>query len=239
MERTKIALVTGSSGGIGRAIAVRLARDAAGVAVHYLKRHEEARKTAADVLNKGAQAVIFCADLTQERRAAALVRAVEREFSRVDILVNTVGPMIMKPWDRVSAREWISIYEANLLSSLACMKAALPGMRKRGFGRIINLGYSRVEHLSAFPTVTPYAAAKTGLLILTRTAAVSERSAGITVNMVSPGLIEGGRLPAGVKIPESMLGRFEDVAEAVAFLASEEAGRITGTNLIVAGAWKM
>jgi 3-oxoacyl-[acyl-carrier protein] reductase len=239
MERTKIVLVTGSSRGLGRGIAVRLADDAAGVAVHYLSRHEEARKTAADVLKRGAQAVIFCADLMEERQAAALIRAVEREFGRVDILVNTVGPMIMKPWDRVSGREWISIYKANLLSALSCMKAVLPGMRKRGFGRIINFGYGRVEQLAAFPTIAPYAAAKTGLLILTRTAAVSERSAGITVNMVSPGLIEGGRLPAGKNIPEASLGRFEDVAEAVAFLASEEAGRITGTDIIVAGTWKM
>jgi len=239
MERVKIALVTGSSRGLGRRMAVRLAEDSAGIAVHYLNRHEEARRTASEVLKKGAQAAIFCADLTEERQACGLIRAVEREFGRVDVLVNGLGPLILKPWDRISGREWTAIFRTNLLSALACMKAVLPGMRKRGSGRIINLGYSRVEQLGSFPNIVPYAAAKTGLLILTRTAAVSERSAGITVNMVSPGLIKGGRLPAGLKIPEASLGRFEDVAEAVAFLASEKAGRITGTNLIVAGTWKM
>ncbi len=239
MERAKIALVTGSSRGLGRAIAVRLAEDAAGVAVHYLSRHEAARKTASKVLKKGAQAAIFCADLTEERRSYALIRAVEREFGRLDILVNCLGPLSLKPWDRVSSREWTSTYRLNLLSALSCMRAALPGMRNRGFGRIINLGYGRVEQLGSFPNIAPYAAAKTGLLILTRTAAVSERSAGITVNMVSPGLIKGGRLPAGVRPAEASLGRLEDVAEAVAFLASDKAGRITGANLIVAGTWKM
>jgi 3-oxoacyl-[acyl-carrier protein] reductase len=110
-------------------------------------------------------------------------------------------------------------------------------MRARKWGRIINIGYSRVEHLGAFSMITPYAVAKTALLILTRSVAVSEAKSGVTVNMVSPGLIEGGVLPG--KVAEEFIGARMDVAEAVSFLASNKAGHITGTNLIVAGAWKL
>ena len=112
-------------------------------------------------------------------------------------------------------------------------------MRDRKWGRIINLGYSRVEQLTSFQTITPYAAAKTGLLILMRAVAVSEASSGITVNMVSPGLMEDGVLPANTNIPAGRLGTFEDVSGAVQFLVSEKAGYITGTNVVVAGGWKL
>jgi 3-oxoacyl-[acyl-carrier protein] reductase len=119
------------------------------------------------------------------------------------------------------------------------MKTALPNMRKKKWGRIINLGYSRVEQLTSFPTITPYAAAKTGLLILTRTAAATEASFGITINMVSPGLLEEGILPKDKRIPAGRLGKGEDVSDAVLFLTSEKSDYITGTNLIVAGGWKI
>lgn len=112
-------------------------------------------------------------------------------------------------------------------------------MRSRRWGRIINIGFHLVEHLGSFPGITPYAVAKTGLLILTRTAAVAEVANNITVNMVSPGLMEGGNLPAGLKLKPGQIGKAEDVGEAVAFLASEQARAITGVNLIVAGTWKM
>jgi 3-oxoacyl-[acyl-carrier protein] reductase len=112
-------------------------------------------------------------------------------------------------------------------------------MRAQKWGRIINIGFHLVEHLGSFPGVTPYAIAKTGLLILTRTAAVAEVGNNIIVNMVSPGLIEGGELPAGLKLREGQIGGAQDVAEAVAFLCSDRASKITGTNLIVAGTWKM
>jgi 3-oxoacyl-[acyl-carrier protein] reductase len=112
-------------------------------------------------------------------------------------------------------------------------------MRERRWGRIINIGYHRVEQLTAFSKITSYAVAKTALLILTRSAAVSELTSGITVNMVSPGLIEGGIMPAGGKVPAERFGKPSDVAEAVAFLASDRASHISGTNLVVAATWKI
>lgn len=235
----KIALVTGSSRGIGRDIALRLAAAVPGMAVHYRKERDEALKVVQAIQGKGKRSAAFRADLTKEREAALLIEKVIEKFGRLDILVNNVGPVLVKPWADVSKEEWEDVFRTNLESALFCLKASLPGMKERRWGRIINLGYSRVEQLTAFKDITPYAVAKTGLLILTRSVAASVASAGITVNMVSPGLIEGGVLPPGRKVPAGRLGTFKDISEAVLFLVSEEASYITGTNLIVAGGWKL
>lgn len=235
----RIALVTGASRGIGRAIALRLAEDVSGVAVHYFSRREEAQELAAAIREKGKLSAVFRADLTKKAQAAGLVKKVEERFARVDILVNNVGPFLVKPWDQLEVADWERVLRGNLLGPYFCMKAALPGMRKRKWGRVINIGYHRAEQIAAFPTIVPYAVAKTGLLTLTRTAAASEAPNGITVNMVSPGLFRGGTMPGVGAIDESRLGTFEDVAAAVAFCASDAAAAITGSNVIVSGTWKM
>jgi len=239
MSVKKVALVTGAGKGLGREIAVSLADMTAGIAVHYLKNRMAAEETARLIRQKGKASFTVRADLTREKEAAALIRNVEQRLGRVDILVNNVGPILMKPWTELTAADWDWMLRANVESAFFCLKAALPGMRQRKWGRIINIGYSRAEQLAAFPTITAYAAAKTSLLILTRTAAVAEAGSGVTINMVSPGLLEGGRLPSGLKIEKMVLGKFADVAKAVCFLASDEARAIRGTNLIVAGTWKM
>jgi 3-oxoacyl-[acyl-carrier protein] reductase len=235
----RIALVTGASRGIGRAIALRLAEDVSGVAVHYFSRREEAQALAAAIREKGKLSAVFRADLTKKAQAAGLIKKVEERFARIDILVNNVGPFLVKPWDQLEVADWERVLRGNLLGPYFCMKASLAGMRKRKWGRIINIGYSRAEHLGAFPTIAPYAVAKTGLLTLTRTAAASEAGNGITFNMVSPGLIRGGVLPRGRDLDESRLGTFGDVAEAVAFCASDKAAAVTGSNVIVSGTWRM
>jgi len=235
----RIALVTGSSKGIGRDIAIRLAEVCSGVVVHYMNNRQAAEKVVGKIKEKGKLSESFRADLTKEKEAVSLVRNVEEKFGGVDILINNFGPILVKPWEKVTSFEWELVLRANLLSAIYCLKAVLPGMRKREWGRIVNLGYSRVEQLVAFSTITPYAIAKTGLLILTRSVAASEASAGITVNMVSPGLMKGGILPESRDIPRGRLGKFKDVSRAVQFLVAEESDFITGTNLIVAGGWKI
>ena len=235
----KIALVTGSSRGLGRAIVLRLADNVSGVAVHYRNERRQALAVVRKIKSKGQKSGCFRADLTKEKEALGLIEKVESYFGRLDIVVNNFGPLQLKPWPDLSAQDWDYIFRANLESAFFCMKASLLGMKKRRWGRIINIGYSRAEQLTAFPTITPYAVAKTGLLILTRTVAASVASSGITVNMVSPGLMEGSLYPPEKKVPAGRLGKFKDVAEAVLFLISEEASYITGTNLIVAGGWRI
>jgi 3-oxoacyl-[acyl-carrier protein] reductase len=237
--KDKIALVTGSSRGLGRGLALRLATVVGGVGVHYFREQEKAGDVVRQIQQAGKQAAAFQSDLETESGALDLIRQVEDEFGRLDILVNNFGPMQVKPWREVSHDEWEHIFRATLLSALHCMRGALPGMRERQWGRIINIGYSRVEQLTSFQTITPYAVAKTGLLILTRSAAVSEAPAGITVNMVSPGLLEGGMAPKTAKVPAGRLGSFTDISAAVLYLVSAEAGYVTGNNLVVAGGWKL
>jgi 3-oxoacyl-[acyl-carrier protein] reductase len=235
----RVALVTGSSRGIGREIALVLAEDLGGVAVHYRENEKAAAEVVTEITEKGKSATAFSADLTSEKETRGLVRRVEEHFGRLDVLVNNFGPIIVKPWQELTTSDWEMMYRSVFLSAAWGITAALPGMRERGWGRIINIGYNRVEQLTAFSKITAYAVAKTALLILTRSAAASEFKGGITVNMVSPGLIEGGMMPAGGKLDPAFFGKKSDVAEAVRFLVSDKAAHITGTNLIVAGAWKL
>jgi 3-oxoacyl-[acyl-carrier protein] reductase len=235
----KIALVTGSSRGMGKDIALTLGETIGAVAIHYFTQRQAALSVVETIEQKGTRSAAFRADLSSEKSANLLIQRVQDKFGRLDILINNFGPIFIKSWKKVTAKEWESVYRGNLLSALNCMKAALPGMRKRKWGRIVNIGYSRVEQLTAFTTITPYAVAKTGLLLLTRTAARTEASVGVTVNMVSPGLMQGGVLPKDDRVPAGRLGKYEDVSSAVMFLVSEDAGYVTGTNLIVAGGWKL
>ncbi len=240
VANSRIALVTGSSRNIGREIALRLASEPeiAAIGIQYHTDTQAAQEVVQAIRSGGKGSVAFQADLNNEDQAKGLVAQAEKEFGRVDILVNDYGPFITKHWDELTGEDWESILRGTLLSAFHCLRAALPGMRERRWGRIINIGYSRAEQLTSFPGILPYAVAKTGLLGVTRTAAVSEVASGITVNMVSPGLMKGGALPKS-KVDEHAIGEFKDVAEAVAFLASERAAAITGTNIIVAGTWKM
>jgi 3-oxoacyl-[acyl-carrier protein] reductase len=235
----RIALVTGSSRGIGREIAIRLADDVDGIAVHYRENENAAEEVASEIRNKRKAVRAFHADLTNEGEAKNLIRQVEEHFGRLDVLVNNFGPIIVKPWPDLTTADWELMFRSILLGAFWGITSVLPGMRERRWGRIINIGYHRVEQLTAFSGIAAYAVAKTALLILTRSAAASELKSGITVNMVSPGLIEGGIMPAGGKVSPELFGKKTDVAEAVSFLASDRAGHINGTNLIVAGTWKL
>jgi 3-oxoacyl-[acyl-carrier protein] reductase len=239
MTVERYGLVTGAGKGLGREIALALADEIAGVAVHYHRDKESAEATAEAIKQKGKDSAALAAGLTEETAVAGLISEVERRFGRLDILVNNVGPILVKPWADLAASDWEKVFRTNLVGSFLCLKAALPGMKAKKWGRIINIGYSRAEQLAAFPNITAYAAAKTGLLILTRTAAASEAGSGVTINMVSPGLIEGGIMPKGYDVHGGAVGTFADVAGAVRYLISEEARAVTGTNLIVAGTWKM
>ena len=235
----KVALVTAATSDLGKAIVLELAELIKGVAVHYQTNREKALKLVQELKDRGLSAVALAADLTKAGEAARLVKEVERLLGRLDILVNNYGPLLVKPWTDCTPAEVETLWRANVLSAWETMQAALPGMRRRQWGRIVNLGYSRVDELRAFPTIAPYAMAKTSLLILTRTAARTEAASGITVNMVSPGIVEGAQRPADTEIPAGRFARPEDVARAVKFFVTEEAAYITGANLVVAGGWKL
>ncbi len=237
----RVALVTGGTSLLGRAIAINLAERAGRVAIQYHKNRAEAIKVVKEIERKGGEGQAFQVDLTAAEERKGLFNQLEKTWGRVDILVNNFGPFFTKKWDETTAAEWLSVYQANVVVALEMMKAVLPGMRARKWGRIINLGFHRAGQMVAFAGILPYAVSKTALLLLTRTAASTEVQNGITVNMVSPGLIEGGWLPSSLSFEESskQMAKPDEVGKAVSFLASDEASAITGVNLVVAGTWKM
>lgn len=239
----KIAIVTGSSRGLGKAIAIGLAREGADVTINYFRDERSANDTAEQIRWLGQRALVVQADLTEPSAAATLVSATTQHLGDVDILVNNVGEFYFKPLAAMEQAEWDHVIDSNLGSVYQMCRAVLPAMRQRRLGQIINIGLSPTYMVRGAPNISAYAIAKTGVLILTRSFAVEEAPYGLRVNCVSPGLIDNGYLPPEQKswmekrVPMGRLGTPEDIANAVTFLVSPKASYISGANLAVGGAW--
>ena len=237
-----VALVTGGSRGIGRAICLELARQGAAVAVNYAGNEQAAQETVEACRALGVQAEAFQADVSDPAACESLIAQVKERFGRLDILVNNAGVtrdgllMIAKPED------FDKVLDTNLKGAYFCMKAAAKVMMRQRYGRIVNL--SSVVGLRGNPGQTGYAASKAGVLGLTKAAAKELASRNITVNAVAPGFIETDMtavLPEKAKtamlatIPMAAPGQPEDVARAAAFFARPESAYITGQVLCVDG----
>lgn len=234
----RVALVTGGARRTGREIALALAAAGADVVIHYRHSDAEAREAVAEVERLGRRGLALQADLADaEATAAAFAGAVER-LGRLDILVNNAAGIVWKPLAAMEVADWHRSIEDTLHITHHACRAALPWMREQGFGRIVNLIDADADALQAVPMVTPYKIGKTGVLLLTRTLAVTEAPHGITVNGVSPGTLDNSeRRPALERIPAGRYGRAEEVARAVLFLADPASGYITGTNIKVSGGY--
>jgi len=242
----KIALVTGGSRGIGRAIALELARRGADVAVNYAHHAEAARQVVAEIEALGRRAVALPADVGDSDQAVALVNAVLDAFGRLDILVNNAGIVRDNLLLRMQESDWDEVLRINLKGAFNTSKAAVRQMVRQHFGRIINI--SSVSGLMGQVGQANYAASKAGLIGLTKSMARELAARNITVNVVAPGFIptdinaamdEALRERLRTLIPLGRFGTAEDVAGAVAFLASEEAAYITGVVLPVDGGLSM
>lgn len=250
------AVVTGSSGGIGAAIARMLAAEGAAVTVHG-RREDAVRAVAGKINADGGNALGIAADLADPAQCARFI-ADSQAGGAVDILVNNAGMFPNRAWDDTAPEDWLELYAVNVAAVVRCIQGFLPGMRAAGWGRIIQIGTG--EAISPFPFMPDYAAAKAALLNLTVSLAKHLNRTGITVNTVSPRIvvtpgveafyraevprrgwdqdwaaIEARVLAEILDNPVGRLGRPEEVADLVAFVASPLAGYINGANLRIDG----
>ncbi len=233
----KTALVTGAAKGIGRAIAIRLAKEGYDVAVHYNASKTEASNTCAELEAFGIKTLAIQADLRDSSQAQNLVETATRELGGLGVLVNNVGNYIKKPLAELTLEDWHEMLNSNLNNTFYTCHAALPIMREQQYGRIINLGFAGTQNLTARATVLPYAIAKTGVILLTKAIAQAEAANGITANVISPGVIENSVSKPLELIPAGRLGTLEELSDAVWFLITNS--YITGQVLEVAGGFQL
>ena len=238
----KAALVTGGSRGIGKAVGLRLARQGADVAFSYRGNTDAAKATAAEIESIGTKALPIQGDVKDPESAEAVVKAVLEAFGKVDILVNNAGitrdDLIM----RMSEEAWRDVLETNLFGAFWMTKAVTRPMLKARAGRIVNM--TSVSGQAGQMGQANYSSAKAGLIGLTKATARELASRGITVNAVAPGFVlteltqdlaEALQAEITARTPLGRFGTTEEIADAVAFLASDEAGYITGHVLAVDG----
>jgi 3-oxoacyl-[acyl-carrier protein] reductase len=248
---SRVAVVTGSGQGIGRAIAETLTARGARVVVNDLDAGR-ADRAAAQLREQGREAIAVAGDIRSQGTVDELFTQAAATFGGADILVNNVGVALGRTGTDLTLDEWHDIIALNLTHQYACCRAAVPHMREQGWGRIVNISSSAGRFRWSFPGAgaIAYSAAKAGVLGMTREMAYELAGSGILVNAVVPGNIlteEGakdlGALPEERRtrlLRETMLGRFgkpEEVAGAVAFLASDAASYVCGASLIVNGGW--
>jgi 3-oxoacyl-[acyl-carrier protein] reductase len=238
----RVAVITGASRGIGRAVAQHLARLGAGVVVNYRTQAEAATAVVAEIVASGGAAEAIEADVSRAEAVDALFRQALARFGRCDILVNNAGIIRDNLLLRLEAADFDAVLDTNLKGAFLCARAVLKPMLRQRFGRIVNM--SSVVGLHGNPGQTNYAAAKAGLIGLTRALAKEVGSRQITVNAVAPGFIEtditshlgdASRTALLDRIPLGRLGTADDVAGLVGYLCSPAAGYITGQVIAIDG----
>ena len=242
MLKGKVALVTGASRGIGKAIALGLAENGAAVAVNYSSSESSALEVAEIIRKNGGKAEIFKAIVNEEAEVEEMFSAVEKKLGPVDILVNNAGITKDNLLMRMKTEEWDMVIDVNLKGAFLCTRRALKGMMKNRYGKIINI--SSVVGFSGNAGQFNYSATKAGVIGMTKSAALECASRGIRVNAVAPGFIETD-MTASIsddmkaaymeKIPLKSLGKPEDIANAVIYLASPLSDYMTGQTLHLNG----
>ncbi|WP_203363790.1 SDR family oxidoreductase [Bacillus sp. REN10] len=245
--RTKTALITGGSRGIGKRTAMTLAENGMNLVINYRSNENEAVQFAEQLSKDYAiQAIAIQGDISKKEDCDRLIQRAFERFSGIDIFIHNAGPYIKerKTLDEYTWDEWAYMMDGNLNSVFYLTKLTLPFMRANGWGRIVTFGFDRVETAPGWIYRSAFAAAKTGLASLTRTIAIEEAKHGITANMVCPGDIIGewkeknivdAYAEPNVLTPVGRNGTGEDLARVISFLVSEPSSFITGSIIPVTG----
>jgi NAD(P)-dependent dehydrogenase (short-subunit alcohol dehydrogenase family) len=236
---SKVALVTGSAKGIGRAILLALAQQDFDVAVHYNQSALEAEQTRQEAERHGVRAIKVKADVTRVEEAQGLIGEVVEQLGGLQVLVNNVGDYLKKPIDQTTPEEWHWMLNSNLNAAFYLTQAALPYLSQTGYGRVINIGFAGAHNLLARPEITPYVIAKSGLIIYSKSLAQRLAPKGVTVNVVSPGVAENSVSKPIDEIPMGRLAYLEELARAVLFFVDEANGYLTGQVVEVSGGWNL
>jgi 3-oxoacyl-[acyl-carrier protein] reductase len=242
----QVAIITGAGRGIGRATALELAAAGARVLINYQHSAAAATQLAADIIANGGDAFTYQANVSDEQAVQGMVQAALDRWGRIDILINNAGITADAPLARLRPEQWQQVLDIDLTSVFLCCRAVTPIMRAAGYGRIVSV--SSLAALAGNVGQTNYAAAKAGIIGLSRSLAREVARDGITVNIVAPGYIETDMVET---VPEALrawalqaiaIGRFgypEEVAAAIRFLVSPRASYITGHVLTIDGGWVM
>ncbi len=233
----KIALITGSSRGIGKEIALAFAREGIDVIVNYHKSKEAAEKTAANLRDMGVRSITIQCDVSSGDAVSGMIEKINLEFGKIDILVNNAAVVHKDLLENMSESAWDQVMDVNLKSAFLVTQACLPHMRKNQWGRIINI--SSVAAVTGGVTGPIYVASKAGMLGLTRSYAALLVKEGITANSIAPALIDTDMLRSLHVTPEKIpLGRFgtvEEVADVAVMMVKN--GYLTGQTIHLNGGW--
>jgi acetoacetyl-CoA reductase/3-oxoacyl-[acyl-carrier protein] reductase len=237
----KTALVTGASRGIGRAIALELAREGASVAVNYQSSDAKAQEVVDEIAKLGGKSILAKANLGDPKEARAMVKTVADQFTHLDVLVNNAGITRDKLLPRMTDEDWTEVIQTNLNGMFFCTSAAIPYMTAQSYGRIINI--SSMNGQTGAVGQANYSASKGGIIAFTRTAALELAKSNITVNVIAPGFTETdmfARVPANLqaqirgRIPLNRYAQPEEIARAVIFLVAD-GDYITGAQINING----
>lgn len=241
MKKTSspVALITGASRGLGAFLALELSREGYAVGIHHRGGKANALRLAQSIRREGGEAETFQADLAHPSQVKTLFQNIRTKFGRLDALLNNAGTYRPVPLLRSRVSDWREGLDSTATATFLAIQAALPLFPKSG-GRILNLGDSACEKLSARKMAPGYHVGKIGVLLLTRSFAAQLIGRKITVNCISPGYLENSiDLPPARSLPGGRAVRFAEILTAVRYLLSPDADHVTGTNLVISGGWNL